>query len=228
MSNKILKKLPQEAQALWTETKNSILPTYGDIKASKIAWAIIMNRLHKTGEVWMAKSTDFAKYEKINYEFVADTANISKSENGDTFLEYILTSPTKDSVGDTFGIMAINNIVDQINNEGVVGRVEGGDYHDQWKALNLAGKTPAEIEEILQGQDTGIRAVSAYKDDSGKVHAKIRVNKKLVSEAMKYQGASVEVRVPYDAYRAQNITQARMQGFILTNKPSNPDAIRVE
>ena len=225
MPIEMLKRLPKAAREMWEAIYKEAKPKYGEDRAGKIAWAAVKKKFKKVEDKWVAKAKDLNISTVIFYKFIADEASISKSEDGYSYMDYVLSSSTEDLAGHSFGGMALTSMVEQINKEGLVGRIENG-QHELWKRLKDSGKTPDEIEAELQNLDTGIKAVSARKE-SNKVIARLRVRQDIMNEVMKYDGASIEARFPKEAMRAGVIGQARLQGFVLTNNPTNPDARRV-
>lgn len=200
-------KFPKKTKELYDNVYNKASMSYTSERANKIALTVVRDSL----------ST-------VKFDFVADTASISKDENGYSYVDYGLSSNRLDAHGTKFDNFALTNMVDQINKEGLVGDVDE-DVHSEWNKLKAQGYTPAQIEEILQSRDTGIKAISA-RIDKNKVVARLRVRSDLMSKVMQYKGASVEARVPYEAVQGNTFKQARLQSFILTNTPSNPDAYR--
>ena len=213
MNKELLKHIPKDSQDLWTSTYNVAINSHSSQRSEKIAWSNVQSNLNN--------NTD-----KITFNFIADTASISKSSDGYSYVDYALSSNSLDAQGTKFGNFALTNMVDQINSEGLVGALDDN-VHEEWNRLKAQGYSPAEIEAILQSRETGIRAISAF-IDKNKVVARLKVKSSLMSEVMKYKGASVEARVPLDAVSGNTFKQARLQGFILTNHPSNPDAYRIE
>ena len=173
MSIELLNKLPRAAQAMWTATSNEAKAKYGESRANKIAWSTIKSKFNKVNETWVAKSSDFNTYEVVRYEFVADEASVSKDSEGFSTIDYILASGKFDGHNQQFGQLALTSMVTQINEEGLVGRLETDGRHELWKQLAKEDLTPEEIEERLQSLDTGIKAISA-RLDGNKVVAKVK------------------------------------------------------
>jgi len=218
-----LKKLPKKAFNMWESTYKAARNKYSDSRAAKIAWAAVKKKFKKVEGKWVARSSDFEVITTVHYEFQADEASISRSEDGFSYVDYVLLTDGFHRDGIRFGPMAINSLIDQINEEGLVGRVDGD--HSEWKRL-VAKMSPEEIEAYLQSQDTGIKAVKAVKK-KGKIVAKIKVKQDMVDKVLSMKGASVEARFPSSSFREGVVTQARYQGFVFTPKPADPKALRV-
>lgn len=223
MPVEILKKLPAKARQLWESTYSAAKEQYGEERAGKIAWAAVKKRFKKVEDKWVAKFIVPQEYTSVKYVFAADSDAVSKSDDGFFYRDYVLSSNGVDKHGQSFSDFALKRMVDQINEEQVVGRYEG-DKHVLWKQLSEKGLSPQEIEEELQKIDTGIKAVAA-RYENGKVVARIRFAPEVYEQVKDLKGASVEARLPSSSYRAGVFHQARLQGFVLTNQPANPDAI---
>ncbi len=214
MKSKLYKQLPLKAREAYDSAYEVAVPKYDEERANKIALVNARNELQKP------------QVQTFTYDFVADTASVSKGADGYSYVDYALSSNSLDAHGTKFDDFALTNMVDQINNEGLVGTLDDN-VHKEWNELKAKGYSPEEIEEILQKRDTGIKAVSA-RILGNKVVARLRVAADKIKEVLKYKGASVEARVPVTAVVGNTFKQARLQGFVLTNTPSNPDAYRVE
>lgn len=220
-----LKKLPKKAFDLWEATFKAAKSKYSESRAAKIAWSAVKKKFKKVEDKWVARASDLNIVTTVRYEFSADEASVSRSDDGYSYVDYILLTSGVHRDGIRFGPMAYNSLIDQINNEGLVGRVDDG-LHEEWNSLIKRGMSPEEIEEYLQSQDTGIRAVKAFNKD-GKIIARIKVRQDLVDKVLSYRGASVEARFPAQSFRENVVTQARYQGFVFTPTPADPGAVRV-
>ncbi len=217
--NKLLNELPKGASNMWLATKKIASKSHSESRAEQIAWSHVRSKFNKVENQWVAKSEDFEGFTTVHYEFKADEMSVSKSDDGFTTIDYVLSGNNKDSEGQAFGDFALKTMTAQINEEGLVGRINE-DSHEQMKVLQHSGKTAEEVEEELQKLNTGIKAISA-KYDNGKMIAKIRVSNDLVGQVLDYKGASIEARMPKESYKAGVFTQARATGFVFTNKPAN-------
>lgn len=217
-----LMKLPKKARSIWESTYEAAKEKYGEKKAAKIAWTAVKKKFKKVEDKWVAKYIIPSEYTTIRYVFTADSNNVSKTEDGSVYREYVLSSNAKDLHGDAFSDFALKRMAEQINEEKLKGRATN--YHNRWKELLEEGLTPEEVERRLQEEDTGIEAVNA-RYENGKLIARVRFAPEAYEMAKDLRGASVEARLPASAYRAGVYHQARLQGFILTDKPANPEAV---
>lgn len=224
MSKELLSKLPSSAKKFWLETYESAKNITNNVRAEKIAWKAVINRLHKTEESFVAKSSDFQTFNLVNYTFKAEEVVSTNSVNGKTLVNYVLTDSTVDKHGKKWGALALKNFTDTINLEGLVGRIDP--KHGLINRLKAKGLTPDEIEEYLKGLNTGIKAVSATYDPKGKVTATLEIDNEVYEEASKYSSVSIEARHPA-SFTGVEIPQANIMSFVLTNNPVNPNANRV-
>jgi cation transport regulator len=216
--------LPKKAQAIFMGAFNASYSKYGEERAFKIAWAAVKHKFKKVKDKWVSKYVVPQEYAYVRYVFESDSESVSKAEDGSVYRDYVLSSNSVDKHGQSFSDFALKRIVEQINSEGVTGRLEK--KHELWKKLAEEGKSEEEIEKILQSQDTGIKAISA-KFENGKVIARIKMTPEAYKLAKDVSGASIEARMPAESYRAGVFHQARLQGFVLTDEPANPDAVVV-
>ena len=210
---------------MWEATYSTAKEKYGEKRAAKIAWTAIKDRFKKVNGKWVARSSDFEMIDTVHYVFEQDETTVTKSEDGYTVTDYILSGNNKDTTGYAFGDFALKSIASQINESGIVGRLNE-DKHERLKQLQKQGLSPEEIEEELN-KDTGIKAISA-KYENGKLIAKVKIREDLVDEALKYKGVSIEARLPKESIREKTYTQARATGFVFTNNPANPIAGKLD
>lgn len=224
MSKELFSKLPTSAKNFWSETYDTASSLFNSDRAEKIAWKAVINRLHKTEESFVAKSADFQTFNIVKYTFKAEEVISTKSIDGKTLVNYILTDSTVDKHGKQWGALALKSFTDTINLEGLVGRIDPD--HDLVKRLKAKGLTPDEIEEYLKGLETGIKAINATYDPKGKVTATLAIDNDVYEEASKYGSVSIEARHPA-SFTGTEVPQANIMSFVLTNNPVNPNAIRV-
>ena len=207
------------------KVKEEASKLYSTERAEKIALYLATSKFQKVETDWIARAEDVLGYKTVHYEMVADEASISRADDGDSYIDYVISSGSKDGHGTIMSPLFRTAMVDQINNEGLVGRVDD-EKHQLFNELQTKGLSPEEIEEELQKSQSGIKAVSA-RLLGDKVIAKIKVAADKLADVLKYKGASIEARTPTNAFREGVVTQGRLTGFVLTNSPSNPDSFRV-
>lgn len=219
--------LPSKAQDIWMSAFNSAYDKYGDKKSFRIAWAAVRNSYKKVEGKWVAKDSLSSSYDYVYYSLEQDAYNVSKAEDGFTYMDYVLTSNAVDGDGYKFDGLSFSSMIDQINNDGLVGRVDDDGRHKEFHKMQRKGLKANEIEELSSEFDSGIKAVSARMEGT-KLIARIQVRNDLLEKVKNVKGASVEARIPKDAIRGNTYNQARLTGFVLTNSPANPDSWRVK
>lgn len=224
MTLKILSKLPKSATIYYKDLFDTAKGMYGEDKALAIATQGVLNKLRPVETGFVAHSEDFETFTTTHYEFSATETVVTHSENGKTYIDYVLADaqPVKD--GTKWGAMALQSFVDTINLESVVGRIDGD--HSLIKSLKLKGLTPDEIEEYLKSMNTGIKAIKATYDPKGKVVTTLEIDNAVYEEAKKYNSLSIEARKPAH-YVSGEVPQGKIMSFVLTNNPMNPRANRV-
>lgn len=224
MPTQILNKLPKKAKELYDATLKAALQTHDKVRAGKIALSHVLNQFNPVGESWVAKFKENPKYHTIKYVFEAEAGSVSKSIDGLIYRDYVLSTVNKDLTGEAFSDFALKRMTEQINEEGVVGRVDSSHY--TWKQLSKEGKDEGQIEDILQSLDTGIKAISANYNN-GKLVARVSFTEEAFKSAKDLKGASIEARYPESSFVNGVYHQARLQGFVLTNNPANLEAMAI-
>jgi len=191
MSKKLFSKLPASAKNFWSETYNTANALYDSVRAEKIAWKAVINRLHKTEESFVAKSSDFQPFNIVKYTFKAEEVISTKSIDGKTLVNYILTDSTVDKHGKQWGALALKSFTDSINLDGLVGRMDAD--HSLVKKLKAQGLSPDEIEEYLKNMSTGIKAISATYDPKGKVTATVAIDNDIYEEAGSFENNFLDI-----------------------------------
>lgn len=219
--------LPSKAQDIWMKAFNSAYEKYGESKARRIAWAAVKESYKKVEGEWVLKSLGSQSFDYVYYKLNPEALNVSKSEDGYTYMDYVLTSDAVDADGKRFGGLSFASMIDQINENGLVGRVDGDGRHKEFYRMLRSGLSPSEIEKLSSEFDSGIKAVSA-RLEGNKLIARIQVRNDILDKVKDVKGASIEARIPTDAVKGNTYNQARLTGFVLTNAPANPDSWRLE
>lgn len=218
-----IEQLPKPAQDMFNSIKQSA-SSLGEDRAKQVAWKIVRSKFNKVENLYVAKASDFETTKVIHYEFVADTLSVAKAEDDEdaSYIDYVLSGNNVDLKNTSYDDFALKSMTAQINEEGLVGRIDDDTYesHPMYKQLIREGKSSQEIKEILQSLDTGIKAISA-KYENGKMTAKLKVKNNLVSKVLSYKGASIETSVPGESFINNTYKQAHALGFVFTNRPVN-------
>ena len=221
----ILNKLPLAAQAFWDSTYKIANKTYDNTKAERIAWVATKNRMQEVKGVMVARSKDFLKFNTVSYEFIADETSVSRTIDGSVNVSYILGT-TKQIDGIKFSQVALKRMAEQINSEGVVGRIDSDFKHKLLKDLQAKGLTPEQVEIELQKLITGIKAVGAKVENNNLV-ANVSFSKSAYEQAKGFKAVSLEARYPESSVKLGTTDQARLTGFVLTDSPADADAVKL-
>lgn len=209
-----LMKLPSKAKAMWESTYKAAKKKYGEERAAKIAWAAVKKKFKKVDNKWVARFPNTPDYITTHYTFSAEQDSVARTEGGFVYRDYVLTSNK-----DVFTDFAFKRMVDQINSEGLKGRI---DRHEAFHKAKHKGLD--EAEEELEAIDQGIEAINA-RYEQGKVKATIKMSPEAFAKAKELNAASIEARMPMSSYKGGKYNQARLVGFVLANKGDNPDAV---
>lgn len=219
MKPKSLEALPLIVQDYWVKTYESARKYVDEGKASKVAWNCVKNNVHKEGDLWVARIKGSKDFERATFVFKAHEDSVTRSSDGFVYRDYVLTSKK-----DVFSDFAFKRMAEQINEQGLKGRVDNHKlYHYLKEKLKLSED---EIEEELQKIDSGIEAVKASYDGD-KIIATIKMTSEVFEKAKDLNAASIEARMPFASLKEGVYNQARLMGFVLTDSPMNPDAVAI-
>lgn len=223
----VTSKLPKKAQRMWMSTFNASFDKYGEDRARKIAWSSVKSKFKKVEGKWVAKASDFDTTDSVYYEFELEGKNITESLDEDVvYYDYVLSSTSKDGNNKNFSELFLKRAAELINEEGLVGYIPEGEEHGLFKRLKEEGKNAKEVEDTIQNLDSGVKAIKAVYQNN-KLHTTIAVKKDKVPMVDQFNGISVEAWIPKGCEVNDTYLQGKFVGFAFTNKPSNPDAVRV-
>lgn len=217
--------LPTPARSLWEATFNTAKDKHGSEQAARIAWSNVKSKFKKVNTNWVARTDDLLGFTTSKYVFLADEASIARSDNFTT-VNYVLATSKKIG-GVSLSPIALKRLAEQINLEGLKGRIDSNGKHGLLDELRKRSDDDEDddeedIESKLQSVDSGITAESAFvKDD--KLIARIR----LANGIQPAKAVSIEARFPVDSVRAGVTDQARAMGFVFTDSPADPDAVAI-
>lgn len=213
-----LSQLPTKVRNYWQKTYNQAKKYVDESSAEDIAWHRLSTMVYHTDDIWVARIKNSEEVVKEKFYFSATNDSVSRSD-GYVYRDYVLTSKK-----DVFSDFAFKRMTEQINEQGLKGRI---DEHKLYHYLkHQKGLTEEEIEEELQRLETGLEAVKASYDGEQLV-ATIKMTPEVYEEAKDFVGASIEARMPLASFKEGVYHQARLLGFTLTNEPHNPDAVVV-
>jgi len=218
--SKTFSELPKEAQTLWKATYKSANKTHSEARSKTISWANVKNQFTKVDNRWVARTSDLLGFTTSKYYFSADEASIARGDDFTTVNYVIATS--KSIGGVSLSPIALKRMSEQINSEGLTGRMDSNKRHSLLDSLRKKGLSEDEIEEELQKASSGIKADSAYVEGE-KLVARIKLAKGIVPA----KAVSIEARFPTESVREGITNQARAIGFVFTDTPADVDAVEV-
>lgn len=201
----------------WMEIFNSVYKDEGEEKAFIIANTWLKKHLVKSeiqAKTVNAKKVEFIKFESSTTEF------LSKSENGEDYIEFTLTDIYKDSQGDSYPKELLQQWADYINSgNAIIGDID----HEEYDKLLSQNLSEEQIKSMLKAKPGIAKSVKAmFNNGVLKVRAAIdKRYKKLVSAA---RGVSLEALVTRDS--KNNIISGDLLGFTfgMNDTPANPRA----
>ena len=214
--------LPVSAQKIFVKVFNKAYEDSGgdDVFAMKVAWAIIKKRYKKEGHKWVAKSKDFQMRHYVYYKFKPTKVYMKKNKDDYVYVEAILSSTNKDYHGQEVTYQALVNFSEQINKRKIKGKF---DNHKITEMLMMKGYSMDKIQTILSKISPNIQLIQAY-IDKNVLKGIIRLKKKYLPLLKKYNGISLEFRVPDYLLRDNKIYGGDIISFTFTDKPANPDS----
>lgn len=201
----------------WMQIFNSVYEKYGEEKAFIVANTWLKRHLGKTSAV-EAKTINSPKLEILNFQ-VSNSGFISKTEDGQEYMEYTLVNTKPDKEGDSWPIEVINKWNDFINS----GNVLVGDIdHEEYNKWITSGLPESEIIAKIKSKPGIAKAIQSFIENGA---LKIRTfidkrYKKLVSAA---NGVSLEAIITRN--ESGRIIDGNLLGF--TFGINQPVAINV-
>lgn len=217
-----LMKLPPAARRMWERVYSAAKEKYGEQKAAKIAWASVKQKFKKVEDKWVARAEDFEEFTTTRYVFSAVEDSIQRDSAGGYTRDFVLAT-TNNVHKRSLNKIALQRMAEQINTEKLRGRLSP---HDVMTQLSKQGLSPEEIEKALSELDEGIEAVQAFVDND-KLKARVHFTPEAYMKAKDYKAVSIEARIPVESIKGEEVHQARLMGFILTNEPADADAVEV-
>lgn len=201
----------------WMQIFNSVYEKEGEQTAFIVANKWLKRHLTGTSKV-EAKTVNSPKLELLKFD-VSNAGFISKTEDGQEYMEYTLANTKKDKEGDTYPIELIQKWSDFINS----GNVLVGDIdHEEYNKWIASGLPEEQIIERIKNKPGIAKAIQAFiKDGALKIRTFIdKRYKKLISAA---NGVSLEAIVTRN--ESGKIVDGNLLGF--TFGINQPVAINV-
>ena len=216
-----LKKLPSKAQSLYRQVFNEMYAKHkDDSKASTIAWTVVKKQFKQVDGKWVAKGMS-----RELYTFNIDTKDdifIQKADDGEFYIEGILSDIYPDSEGWSFTEETLKDFANQINEISIC----GGITHQEWKELQMKYSHLSE-EEFIQKARTerkGILKTVKAVYENGKLWIKAIVDKRYANQVKKFNKISLEAIIPKQFQQAGKYLGGKILGFALDNRAVNPRA----
>lgn len=219
LPKKVKNVLPSKAQTIFRKAFNKAYEEYGEKRATRIAWAAVKKSYKKKEDKWVHKTSDKKDYSTVKYELKKDNITVTKKGEDKSYLEVILTDNQKDKHNMKWSDPALRGFVNQINAEGVKGYYPKSNKHEVLEKKFNEGMSPDEMEEYIQGLDTGIKAVSA-KYDNGRLLSTLEVDNDILDE-IQDKNVSIEARVPEFSIQNGTYKQGRLTSFIFADDVAN-------
>lgn len=211
--------LPSKAQTIFRKAFNSAYDKYGEKRARRIAWSAVKKSYKKVKDKWVHKTKNKENYTTVRYTLQKDNIRISKTKDGKSQLEVILTDNQIDKHKMKWSDQALKGFVNQINSEGLKGYYPIEQEHEVLKKAFNDSMTPDEMEDYIKDLNTGIKAISA-KYDNGSLLSTVEVDNDLVP-MIKDKKISVEARVPDFSIKGDTYEQGRLTSFIFADDVAN-------
>lgn len=215
-----IKRLPVKAQSLFRNTFNKVYDKYGEETSFKVAWDIVKKRFHKdeSGK-WIGKGMgmDIFTFEMKQ----SGTVFIQKGEDGEHYIEAILSDDMFDSDGKRFTKELLMDFEKQINEFGISGFIT----HSDWKKFIIENSHLPEnifIQKARNERKGILKTVKAIYDN-GKLWIKALVDKRYLNRVKSFDKISIEAIAPKGS--GNEYKQGHVLGFALDNNAINPRAI---
>lgn len=218
---KEIKALPAKAQTLFRNTFNRVIKTESEATAFKVAWKIVGSKFKKVGNEWIAKGMGFNLF-TFSMENKGNVF-IQKGEDGEHYLEAMLTDDMLDSQGNRFTSNALQSYATQINEHGLAGFITHKDYKDfcmKWGHLPesiFIAKARNERKGILKT----VKAIY----EKGKLWIKALIDKRYLNRVKQFDRVSIETVVPNRFQVGNNYTGGFPIGFALDHNAINRRAV---
>lgn len=216
-----LKKLPVKAQQMFMTTFNNSYERVGEESAFKVAWAVVKKNFKKVDDKWVARGMGLDLF-----TFSMETKGevfIQKGEDGEYYLEAVLSDVILDSQGKRFTTEALQEYANQINNHGISGFIT----HADWKEFIMKHSHLSEDAFVAKARESRkgiLKAVRAV-FENGKLWIKALIDKRYLNRVKEFNKVSIEALVPKRLQTNSEYKGGYVLGFALDNAAVNPRAI---
>jgi cation transport regulator ChaB len=216
---KEIRNLPYKAQSLFRTTFNKVYPQRGETIAFKIAWEVVKKRFKKVDGKWVAKGMGFNLY-SFKLENTGE-AFIKKGDDGEHYLEAVLSDNMLDSDGKAFTPEVLQDYAEQINKYGISGFIT----HSDWNKFCMEhSHLPESVFIEKARQRKGILKTVKAIYDKGKLWIKALIDKRYLKRVKEFNKLSIEAFVPKNHQIGNKYVGGYVLGFALDNNAINPRA----
>lgn len=216
-----IQKLPNKAQTLFRTAFNQAYSNNkDDILSMKIAWTVVKKHFKQIDGKWVAKGMGMELF-VFDLTTTSDVY-IQKAENGEVYLEGVLSDEFRDAEGWTFVPELLQKFADQINKFGIPGFIT----HQDWQNFinnNMGLSQEDFIQKARQERKGILKAVKAIVD-KGKLMIKAIVDKRYLNHIKKFNKMSIEAIVPIKDDNNKRYIDGTVLGLALDHNPINPRA----
>lgn len=215
-----IKKLPHKAQLIFLNVFNRSFAKNGEDLAMKIAWTAVKGKFKRIDNQWVAKGLGLELY-----EFTLETNDdsfVQCGEDGEFFVEAILTDNQFDTEGRRFTSSALKSYADQINEFGIPGNITHEDW-DEFK-LKYSHLSPEEFVKKARSERKGILKTVKAVYEKGKLWIKALIDKRYVNHVRRFKTLSIEALIPKKFRTNNSYTGGHVLGFALDNRAKNTRA----
>jgi len=214
-----IKKLPDKAQTMFRKVFNSSFEKYDESKAFKIAWAAVKKKFKKVEGKWIAKGMGYGLY---RFELKVSDNLIRKGNDGEYYLEGVLSDTMVDKEGKQFTEDALKNYAEQINKFGIMGFISHQDFYDF--SMKYSHLPEHEFIAKARKERKGILKVVKAIYKQGKLWIKALIDKRYLKRIKKFKTMSIEALVPQRFQKGNSYNGGYVLGLALDNMPVNPRA----
>jgi len=213
-----LQKLPVKAQQMFLQAFNKSYDEYGETRAFKIAWGVVKKKFKRINDKWVAKGMGFNLY---TFELEVNDTLIQKSEDGEYYLEGILSDTMTDKEGKKFTEEALKGFARQINENGLSGFIT----HEDWKDFCINNSHLGDEVFIAKARKRkGILKVIKAIYEKGKLWIKALIDKRYLKRVKKFNKMSLEAYIPKSYQKGNEYEKGHILGLALDNNAINPRA----
>ncbi len=213
--------LPYQAQTIFRQSFNTSNNRYDSNIANKVAWEAVKSRFVRVGTEYVAKG--LAK-ELLSFKMdMTQEVFITKADNGDHFLEAVLSDDMKDSQGKRFTTKALKSYADQINTHGISGFITHADW-DSFK-MKWSHLSPEAFVAKARSERKGILKTIKAVFEKGKLWIKAIIDKRYLKQVKKFNRLSIEAYVPSKNQVGDTYDGGYALGFAMDNNAINRRAI---